>query len=76
MIASDYITCDVCGQPKGATNHWYLVVSRPGGPGIAFGPISMGVDDSDLKQEHICGQACAHKRFSQWLASPTTERQA
>lgn len=68
------LVCDVCGVQKGETNHWLLAVTRPPTPeepgeeGIAFGPLDASlIDPPSLKLEHICGHACAIKRFSQWL---------
>lgn len=76
------IVCDVCGRQKGSTNHWLVVVSDPRDPnarlydGLAFGTIESHVTDALFKVEHICGQACAHTRLSQWLETLTaTERQ-
>jgi hypothetical protein len=77
-ISSTHITCDVCGQPKGETNHWLQCITQPpiadlpGIVGIGFGPIDAPVSDPDIKIEHLCGQACAMKRFSQWLETLTT----
>lgn len=78
------IHCDVCGRPKGDANHWFVVVSDPRHAGarefegVAFGSFSSPVDDPLFKREHICGEACAHKRLSQWLEtqSATVSREA
>jgi hypothetical protein len=81
MQIPEHISCDVCGQPKGATNHWLIAITdpHPGTVGIAFGKLGQEVGDPDFKLEHLCGQACAHKRLSQWLdelnaPAPTTQQ--
>ena len=91
MAIAEQITCDVCGTAKGETNHWLAAVVVPPQPDepnerlIAFAPLDtvkpedVDAEDRDAAIEHICGQACAHTRLSQWLDelsnSPTTERQ-
>ncbi len=79
-MESKLITCDVCGAPKGETNHWFVAITAPADmkgmitAGIAFGPF-----DSPVKRgytrEHLCGRGCAQKRLSQWLEQASaTER--
>jgi hypothetical protein len=74
-ISSTHITCDVCGRPKGDTNHWFKAISaldtsNPANIGIAFGPSTASISDPEgLVIEDICGDACAHKRLSRWIAS-------
>ena len=63
------LICDVCSRQKGENNHWLISVVEPGEVGIAFGPIDSQVDNPNAKIEHICGDACALKRFSQFLGS-------
>jgi hypothetical protein len=75
MEVPNQIKCDVCGALKGETNGWLIAImsATPDEPrqiGIAFGPINTPMGGcEDLKIEHICGDGCAAKRFSQWLAS-------
>jgi hypothetical protein len=75
MEVPNHMVCDVCGAPKGETNHWLMAVTQPPTPempgeiGIAFGPIDADLNDLTLKREHICSHACAIKRFSQWLGT-------
>ena len=75
MQVPSHIICDICGRPKGETNHWLAAITIPANDqdlrGIAFAPIDTPVNDPAIKKEHICGQACAHKRFSQWLETLT-----
>lgn len=62
------ITCDVCGQQRGETNHWFVAGHDRSNlaAGIAFGPGDSVFSDF-VTVEHICGQECLHKRLSQWL---------
>lgn len=66
MAETTIITCDVCGKRKGETNHWITVATLPGIPGIGFGP-SDSEYAADIHVEHICGEACAHTRLSQFF---------
>jgi len=73
MEVPGHIICDVCGRDKGETNHWIIAATIPPTPeapgeiGIGFAPMGTPVNDPDAKIEHLCGQGCATKRFSQWL---------
>ncbi len=82
-MISDQVKCDICGAIKGDTNHWLVAVIIPPGEDapeevcIAFAPIAAEVQDEavdkrDGEIEHICGHACAVKRFSQWLETLTS----
>ena len=69
MIAPQ-VTCDVCGAEKRETNHWLVAVTYAELAGIAFIPADIAEGTrgtNDGRYEDICGHACAHKRFSQWL---------
>jgi hypothetical protein len=82
MAVSEQISCDVCGAVKGDTNHWLVAITpqpgteEPEQKGIAFGTLnallSKAADEDDLKIEHLCGEACAHTRLSQFLESLRT----
>jgi hypothetical protein len=69
-MESVQITCDVCGRAKGETNHWFkAVVDRTVEVpvGIAFGTSEANAEGTGLVLEHICGEACLHKRLSRWI---------
>lgn len=71
-MITDQIRCDVCGAIKGETNHWLVAIVDPSFVGIAFEPAELLEDRSGPPVfEDICGHACAHKRFSQWLETVT-----
>lgn len=69
------LRCDVCKLDSSLTSGWLIAITdpptpaRPGSIGIAFGPIEAETFDPEMKREHVCGQECAHKRLSQWLAA-------
>lgn len=73
MSIEEATHCDICGIAKGETNHWLMAVTLPAsddGPevdAIAFAPIGTPYDAPGLKEEHLCGHACAHKRLDAWL---------
>lgn len=61
--------CNVCGRMKQETNHWLVAIVRPDFEGILFLPADAAQDPrvEGYEYEDLCGQACAHTRFSQWL---------
>ena len=73
MSQSNVITCDVCGRQKQETNHWFVAIhdSHDEAMGICFGPHDDEEYSPSSVVEHICGQACAHTRLSQFLDSLT-----
>ena len=78
-VIAEQITCDVCSTVKRETNHWLVAVTilptpeEPEETCIAFAPIAADGEDFDPEAviAHICGHACAVKRFSQWLETLT-----
>jgi hypothetical protein len=68
-MKSTVITCDVCGQIKGETNHWFIALTNAGHHevGIGFGPADCDHQTDTTIREDICGQECLRKRLSQWL---------
>jgi hypothetical protein len=73
MEVPSHIVCDVCGLPKGATNHWLVAIVRPGYEGILIQPAEASTSprDPDFKYSDICGQQCAHKQLSRWFDEST-----
>lgn len=73
MIIPDHIVCDVCGAEKGSSNHWIVAVTVSRRAGIMFVPAEAFTSERNapgMKVQDICGHACAHKRFAQWLETP------
>jgi len=47
--------------------------SDPRSNGIAFGTSAAVLNEPEsLILQHICGEACLHKRLSHWLAASTS----
>jgi len=65
------VKCDVCGRQKQETNHWLVAVAMPGIDGVMFVQAENALTprEPSYKYEDICGQECAHKRLSQYLAT-------
>ena len=61
--------CEVCGVLKQKTNHWVVVIVRPDYEGLILVPAEAAQEPriEGYKYEDLCGQACAHKRLSQWF---------
>lgn len=59
-------TCDVCGAPKGATNHWFIILRST--EQITISQWDNGISDPSAR--HVCGQACAavclSEQFDWW----------
>jgi hypothetical protein len=53
----------------GALNLAYAAKQPAMMAGIAFAPLGTPLTDPSIQKEHICSQACAVKRFSQWLGT-------
>lgn len=63
MATQTQYTCDVCGKPKGATNHWYAICIRPAG--MTIWQFHAGYAQPGAL--HICGEACLLKKISERL---------
>jgi len=64
------VACNICLRTKQEVNHWIVAIVRPGMEGIMFLPADAASEPrvEGYQYEDLCGQACAHTRFSQWLA--------
>lgn len=73
MINDSHTTCDICGAPKpAAATGWIVAMQIERLTGIMFVPsedASANRTAPGLSVQDICGQACATKRFSQFLAT-------
>ena len=63
------VQCNICERMKQETNHWLKSVEKPNFEGILFLPADAAQDPpvAGYRYSDICGQACAHVKFSQWL---------
>jgi hypothetical protein len=72
------IKCDVCKREKQETNHWLVAITHPALQGLIFQQADLVETprSTEARYEDICGQACAHKRFSAWLDDATNAHPA
>ncbi len=62
-MRKESFTCDVCGAVKGTTNHWWRVYVD----GVALSVIGWDARAEWDKEFHICGEACALKKVSEFM---------
>lgn len=65
------ISCDICGNEKRQTNHWFVAYDQAGELRIS------GFNSRNrLKAgtKHLCGQTCLHKLVDEFLARTLPER--
>jgi hypothetical protein len=57
--------CDVCGATKGEANHWWVIA-------ITQHEFYLyGWHKNTRPDFHVCGQACASKKLSEFMAGET-----
>ena len=63
------IACDVCGSIKKDANHWYYAELRPrDDESFQIWHWDWPAEDRERKGIiHLCGQACATKKMSEWM---------
>mgnify|MGYP003394643793 CR=1 FL=1 len=69
------IACDVCGIVKQPSNNWYYGKIRPDVPTedeaiFCLWPWDYPAEDRNEPFVHLCGQACAIRKLSEFM-SPT-----
>jgi hypothetical protein len=60
------IFCDICGEEKEQTNHWFVAYIENGDFHIS------GLNSSNIVNpaaKHLCGQNCMHKMLDEFLTS-------
>jgi len=65
------ISCDICGNEKRQTNHWFVAYDQAGELRIS-GWNSRNRLKAGTK--HLCGQTCLHKLVDEFLARTLPER--
>lgn len=59
------ISCDICGNEKRQTNHWFVVCEHGG-------ELRLSGWNSRLRSragaKHLCGQTCLHKLIDEFIA--------
>lgn len=71
--------CEVCKSEKRETNHWWTieekVIDGKGSTGLRISDWGEGLNprasirSGRIKKWIVCGQACALKKISEWMAS-------
>ena len=68
MAYTEVFTCDVCGQQKQETNHWFMLFEHLDKLVITTWVTS---DPTAHKKaanvKHVCGEGCAQKALSKWM---------
>lgn len=60
------VCCDICGEEKEQTNHWFVAYDQ-GGEFRVSGLTSSNSQDAAAK--HLCGESCVHKLLDEFLIS-------
>ena len=60
------VSCDICGEEKEQTNHWFVAYDQ-GGEFRVSGLTSS--NSQDLAAKHLCGESCVHKLLDEFLIS-------
>ncbi len=60
------VSCDICGEEKEQTNHWFVAYDEGG----EFRVSGLTPSNSlDLVAKHLCGESCVHKLLEEFLIS-------
>lgn len=65
------VSCDICGNEKRQTNHWFVAYERAGELRVS-GWNSRARSKAGTK--HLCGQTCLHKLVDEFIARAEFER--
>ena len=60
------VSCDICGEEKEQTNHWFVAYDH-GGEFRVSGLTPSNSQDREAK--HLCGESCVHKLLDEFLIS-------
>jgi hypothetical protein len=63
-MIQESVTCDVCGENKLETHHWFMVFEQKGTLKIG----SWGKMNTRSSMKHLCGQTCVHRFVDSFLA--------
>jgi len=66
MMIRQIVSCDICGEEKEQTNHWFVAYDEGG----EFRVSGLTPSNSlDLAAKHLCGESCVHKLLDEFLIS-------
>ena len=60
------VTCDVCGEEKEQTNHWFVAWEQEGEFRISG---LTQANSQETAAKHLCGENCVHKLLDEFLTS-------
>jgi hypothetical protein len=63
-MIQESVTCDVCGENKLETHHWFMALEHKGTLKIS----SWGKLTTRSSMKHLCGQTCVHRFVDSFLA--------
>ncbi len=63
-MIQESVTCDVCGENKLETHHWFMALEHKGTLKIS----SWGKLNARSSMKHLCGQTCVHRFLDSFLA--------
>ncbi len=82
MAWDESFICDICGNTKLASNHWWLVslgdvfCFEEGQPSRHFTMVPWDSGESrNPKIHHICGEGCATKALERFMSSGTLSQE-
>ncbi len=74
MVWDLSFTCDICGQKKGAANHWWMVAlndspcSEESQPSQRFTLLPWVAEECcHSERRHLCGQNCAMQALERFM---------
>jgi hypothetical protein len=60
------VSCDICGEEKEQTNHWFVAYDQGGEFRISG---LTPTNSQDVAAKHLCGESCVHKLLDEFLTS-------
>lgn len=65
------VSCDICGEEKEQTNHWFVAYDQGG----EFRVSGLTPSNSqDVAAKHLCGESCLHKMLDEFLLALDASR--
>lgn len=67
VTISIQITCDVYGEQRKETNHWFKVTSSPHFSHVVITPFPAGQKTQRGGTKIVCGRECPHKMIDRMI---------
>jgi len=71
LVIRQAISCDICGNEKRQTNHWFVAYDRGGELRVAGWSSRNRLRPGS---KHLCGQTCVHKLVDEFMANAISGR--